>query len=122
VPPAQAGTSNTLVSAAPSLSGPVNTVLGSASAMQAFAGVTDDPFFLDLEQFFRIIPDRAPVRGPLSKIGPKPEASAFRSPGVNFFTDINALAIVVELPVSRLLAPGTSGHDPQLGVWATTSR
>ena len=122
VAPARTGAATTVVDVPPTLTGPVNTVLGSPSGIQLFAGLRDDPFFIDLEQFFKIIPDRAPVTGPLSKIGPKPEASAFRSPGIDFLAGFNALAIVVELPESMLLPPGGGGADPQIGVWATTSR
>jgi len=122
VAPARTGARTALVAAAPTLSGAVNTVLGSAAGVQLFAGLGEDPFFIDLEQFFKIIPDRAPVQGPLSKIGPKPEASAFRNPGIDFLAGINALAIVVELPEARLLPAGGGGTDPQIGVWATTSR
>ncbi len=121
VAPQQAGRVNTIGSGGPTMIGPTNTVLGSPGGAQLFAGLRDDPFYIDLEQFFRIIPDRAPVQGPLSKIGPKPEASAFRNPGVDFLRGINALGIVVELPESMLLAPN-SGADPKLGIWATTSR
>jgi hypothetical protein len=119
--PASAGTRNRLLDAEPVLSGPLNTVLGSAAGIQLFAGLREDPFFIDLEQFFRIIPDRAPVKGPLSKIGPRPEASSFRDPGVDFLAGINTLAIVIELPESMLL-PAGAGADPRIGVWATTSR
>ena len=80
VAPVQTGRVNTIVADDPTVSGPINTSLGSAAAVQLFAGLRDDPFYIDLEQFFKIIPDRAPVQGPLSKIGPKPEASAFRNP------------------------------------------
>lgn len=122
VAPERTGRRTTLVDATPTISGAVNTELGSASGVQLFAGLREDPFFIDLEQFFKIIPDRAPVQGPLSKIGPKPEASAFRDPGIDFLAGINALAIVVELPEAMLLPPGGGGTDPQIGVWATTSR
>jgi uncharacterized protein DUF4331 len=122
VPPERTGTMTTLVSVAPAVSGRVNTVLGSPSDIQVFAGLRDDPFFIDLEQFFRIIPDRAPVTGPLSKIGPKPEATAFRDPGIDFLAGFNTLAMVVELPEALLLPPGGGGADPHIGVWATTSR
>ena len=121
VAPVQTGRVNTIVSSGTTVSGPINSTLGSSAGVQVFAGLRDDPFYIDLEQFFRIIPDRAPVQGPLSKIGPKPEASAFRNPGIDFLRDINALGIVVELPESMLLAPN-SGTDPKLGIWATTSR
>ena len=119
--PAQPGRLTEVSSSSPTLSGATNAVLGSAGAIQLFAGLRDDPFYIDLEQFFRIIPDRAPVQGPLSKIGPEPEASAFRNPGIDFLRRLNTLAIVVELPESMLLPAGPSG-DPKLGIWATTSR
>jgi hypothetical protein len=121
VAPAQRGVRTRLVDVDPTMRGAINTVLGSASGVQLFAGLREDPFFIDLEQFFKIIPDRAPVTGPLSKIGPKPQASAFRDPGIDFLAGINALAIVVELPEAMLL-PAGAGTDPQIGVWATTSR
>jgi hypothetical protein len=109
------------VDVAPTLSGPVNTVLGSASGVQLFAGTRDDPFFLDLEQFFRIVPDRAPVQGPLSKIGPQQEATAFRNPGIDYLAGFNTLAIVIELPTAMLLGANANAADPVLGFWATTS-
>ena len=119
--PSATGIQNRILDADAAISGPINTVLGSSSGIQLFAGLREDPFFIDLEQFFRIIPDRAPVQGPLSKVGPKQEAMSFRDPGVDFLAGINTLAIVVELPESMLLPPG-AGADPKIGVWATTSR
>jgi hypothetical protein len=121
VAPDQTGRLNTIVSGGPTMTGSINSVLGAADGVQLFAGLRDDPFYIDLEQFFKILPDRAPVEGPLSKIGPKPEASAFRNPGVDYLRGINALGIVVELPESMLLA-ADAGSDPKLGIWATTSR
>ena len=119
--PSATGIQNRILDADAAISGPINTVLGSSSGIQLFAGLREDPFFIDLEQFFRIIPDRAPGQGPLSTIGPKQEATSFRDPGVDFLAGINTLAIVVELPESMLLPPG-AGADPRIGVWATTSR
>lgn len=121
VAPVQTGRINTIVASGTTVSGPINTALGSSAGVQLFAGLSDDPFYIDLEQFFKIIPDRAPVQGSLSKIGPKPEASAFRNPGIDYLRNFNALGIVVEMPESMLLAPN-SGTDPKLGIWATTSR
>ncbi len=104
------------------------TVTNAAGDIRIFAGATDDPFFVDLEQFFRILPDRKPVSGPLAALPETPTASAFRGPGppfdntrgapVNFVAGINALSIVIELPES-LLAPGA---NKTIGVWATISR
>lgn len=94
---------------------------GTGNNIKVFAGLRDDPFFIDLEQFFRIIPDRKPVTGDLSKIPDTPSATGFRNPGREFLSiaKANALAIVIELPKS-LLTNGTTGT--KLGIWATTSR
>lgn len=119
VAPPRTGNLNTVVGGDPSLSGPTNTALGSANGIQLQAGLFDDPFFIDLVQFFRIIPDRRPVRGPLSKF-PDP-ATSFRNPGIDYLRNFNALGIVIELPESMLLAPN-AGPDPVLGIWATTAR
>lgn len=119
VAPAQIGSRNSLAAAVPVLAGPTNTALGSASGIQLQAGLFDDPFFIDLSQFFRIIPDRRPVTGPLSKF-PDP-ATSFRNPGFDFLRGFNALAIVIELPENMLIPPN-AGDDPRLGIWATTAR
>ena len=106
----------------------VTTVANAAGDIRIFAGATDDPFFVDLEQFFRILPDRRPVSGPLAALPETPTATAFRGPAApfdvsrgaprNFLAGINALSIVIELPES-LLAPGS---NKTIGVWATISR
>lgn len=120
VAPAQTGTMNTLVSSGPVVTGATNANLGSATGMQAFAGLRDDPFFLDLEQFFRIVPDRKPVTGPLSQLPDQPSASAFRPAGqaMDYLRGINTLAIVIELPSAML----TDGGTRKIGVWGTISR
>ena len=120
VAPSAVGMINSVVDASLSLTGAVNSTLGSATGLQVFAGLRDDPFFLDLEQFFRIVPDRKPVSGPLSQLPETPSASAWRPVGqaVDYLRGINTLAIVVELPVSML----TAGGQPKIGVWGTISR
>jgi hypothetical protein len=120
VRPDQAGVMNTVVAADAAVRGAINTSLGSASGMQVFAGLRDDPFFLDLEQFFRIIPDRRPVSGPLSQLPATASASAFRPAGqaVDYLRGVNTLALVVELPESQLL----QGAATKIGVWGTISR
>jgi len=139
VAPATTGKFNRVAKTTPDLLGNINTVLTSgtgAAQVQLFAGPRDDPFYIDLEQFFRIIPDRRPSRGPLSVIGPNPEASAFRpkcTGGVpnagqsqfdpahgcaaDFLRTFNAMAIVVEL--SEALVKGAGNN---IGLWATVSR
>lgn len=104
--------------------------------LQLFAGLRDDPFYIDLEQFFRILPDRRPVEGPLATIPDR--ATAWRAAcdangnfvanssqfdqthgcPVDFLRGFNALAIVVELPEAAVVGSGNG----QIGVWATVSR
>jgi hypothetical protein len=119
VAPAMTGTMTRVVDAAPTVTATLNTP-ASSGGVQFFAGLRDDPFYIDLEQFFRIIPDRKPATGPLSQLPETPSASAFRPAGqaVDFLRGLNTLAFVVELPVAQL----TQGGTARLGVWATISR
>lgn len=139
VAPTSTGPNNRVAKATPDVLGNINTVLttgSGATQVQLFAGPRDDPFYIDLEQFFRIIPDRRPSRGPLSMIGPSPEASAFRQQctngvpnpnqsqfdqtrgcAVDFLRTFNSMAIVVELPESMLKGAGNN-----IGLWATVAR
>jgi hypothetical protein len=120
VRPNAAGVRNTLVTSATAMSGTFNTTFGSSTGTQAFAGLRDDPFFLDLEQFFRIIPDRRPVTGPLAQLPDQPTASSFRAAGaaVDYLRGLNTLALVVELPEAML----TAGGNAKIGIWGTISR
>ena len=135
--PTSTGPNNRVANPNPNLVGNINTNLtagSGATQVQLFAGPRDDPFYIDLEQFFRIIPDRRPSRGPLSMIGPNPEASAFRPKcsvpsanqpqfdqtrgcAVDFLRTFNSMAIVVELPEAALKGAGNN-----IGIWATVSR
>ncbi len=117
-PPVAGAMGNVLATGSATVSGAINTGLGSASGMQVFAGWRDDPFFIDLEQFFRIIPDRKPVTGPLAQLPDAPTASAFRNPGVDYVAGFNVLSIVIELPTASLVA----GGSPKIGIWGTISR
>jgi len=114
-----AGTSATLATTGATVTGAVGSTLGSATGMQVFTGVRGDPFFIDLEQFFKILPDRRPSTGPLS-IPSTATASAFRSPGVDLLAPFNCLAIVIEVPKSMLTS--STATDAKVGVWATISR
>lgn len=119
VGPASTGTANTLVNSTTVVEGAVNTALGSATGVQVFAGLRADPFFIDLEQFFKILPDRRPSTGPLS-VQSGPAVASFRNPGVDLLRPFNALAIVIELPKSQLVS--STAADAKFGVWATISR
>jgi len=64
---------------------PINV---SGGTLSVFAGLREDPFFFDVEQFFRV---RAGALG----IGPK---VGFRDPGYDFTAGYNVLSIAVRVP------------------------
>jgi len=119
VAPVMTGMLSRISPSSPTLSGAINTSLGDPAGVQLFAGVRDDPFFLDLEQFFCIIPDRRPVGGALAGSCTTGVSNGFRAAGqaVDYLSGFNTLAIVVELPES-MVATGTG----RIGVWGTISR
>jgi hypothetical protein len=119
VAPPMIGTRTSVADVPPTISGSTNAPL-QANGVQLFAGLRDDPFYLDLEQVFRILPDRRPVSGPLSQLPDAPSASGFRPAGqaVDYLRGLNTLAFVVELPTAML----TQGGTPKFGVWGTISR
>src|SRR5438876_1027254 len=107
-PPVPGTMGNQVAKLAPAVTGRINTVLGSADGVQVFAGWRADPFFIDLEQFFRILPDRKPVTGPLAQLPDAPTASAFRNPGIDYVKGFNVLSIVIELPTAQLTGGGNA--------------
>ncbi len=119
-PPVVGGMMNTVANVAPVVTGAINTVIGTASGIQVYAGSREDPFFLDLEQFLRILPDRKPSTGAFSLIPDTPSASSFRTTAtaVDALKGTNVLSIVIELPTAQL----TAGGSTKLGLWGTTSR
>jgi Domain of unknown function (DUF4331) len=122
-PPVAGAMENQVADASPAVTGAINTVLGSGNGIQVFAGPRDDPFFIDLEAAFCILPDRRPVTGALSSscaLQPSQPGTPFffRNPGVNYVNGFNVNSIVIELPSAMLegSAPG------RLGVWGTISQ
>ncbi len=137
--PNEVGTANTLVAKTGTFRFGKATKL--SNGMQVFVGPRRDPFFFDLAQFFKIVPDRNYKNHPNP---PPPSASSFRFAkrsqqiilnGVNygtagsnkcviekprdFLVPYNVLSIVVEMP-KKMLAP--SGAKPGvIGLWATTA-
>jgi hypothetical protein len=71
-----------------------------------FAGLREDPFFFDVESFFRV---RAGALG----IGP---AATFRKPGLDFTAGYNVNAVVVRVPLALL--QGTTSATT-FDVWET---
>ena len=119
-PPVVGAMMNEVADATPAVSGSLGTVLGSSGNIQLFAGPRDDPFFIDLEAAFCILPDRKPVTGELSGPCDLPGIPPFRPAGqaVNYVNGFNVLSIAVELP-SALLESGAPGR---LNIWGTISR
>ena len=101
---ADAGIRTTPLGAAPV----INKVSVGGGTISLFAGLREDPFFFDVEQYFRV---RA---GALGK-GP---AVGFRSPGVDFTAGYNVLSIVVRVP--RAWLAGQSAATT-FDVWSTVS-
>ncbi|MBD2036903.1 DUF4331 domain-containing protein [Leptolyngbya sp. FACHB-321] len=96
-----------------SVVGPLDQAF-TAGKMKVFVGTRKDPFFFDLEQFFKIIPDRNYLMQP--NPAPPLKVVSFRPPGqaVDTLEPFNVHSIVVELP-RKLLGTG------KIGVWMTTS-
>jgi hypothetical protein len=118
--PDAVGTVNTLIDG-PRTFGFTNTVVD-YRGIKLFAGPRDDPFFIDLEAFFRILPDRKPENGPLSQITQGPltfRPTTGPDKAVDFVRTFNDMAIVVEVPTAMIANPATNGR---FGVWGTTSR
>jgi hypothetical protein len=111
-------TAVTLVS--PSGSGTINTAF-TAGNMQVFAGAREDPFFFDLAQFLKILPDRnggstaqSCLPTPLGGNNTCPQG--FNNPGSDTLKGFNVLSMVVEMPRSALIATGGS----KIAYWTST--
>ena len=90
------------------ITGSVNTTLtNTAGDVRVFAGITDDPFFVDFIQVLRVIGVQ----------GGTPPVPATRSP-LDFFNGLNCATIVVEVPPALLKSPESNN----INVWATSSR
>ena len=121
VAPSMTGTKNVLITTGSVVTGTVGSIAGSSTGVQTFAGLRADPFVIDLEQFFNILPDRRPSTGPLAT-PLTATASAFRPAGqaVDFLKPFNALAIAIELPKAMLQS--STDAAAKFGLWATISR
>ncbi len=76
--------------------------------LTVFAGLREDPFFFDVEQFFR-------VRAGLLGYGP---SVSFRKPGLDFAAGYGVNSIVVRVPRAFLQGPTTA---TTFDVWETIS-
>ena len=123
--PALTGTASTIVKQTGSVAFNDRSGTALSNGIKVFVGDAKDPFFFDLAQFFKIIPDRNYANQPNP---PPPSASGFRgfasgnpngcdsTAAMDFLSanHFNVIAIVAEMPKAML---GTG----KIGVWATTS-
>lgn len=99
---------------------PINHVTKLPNGMMVYAGPRQDPFYFDLAQFFKIIPDRNYMyHPPFGKGVPPATAKCFRKPGIDTLQNYNVLSFIVQMPRKMLARP-----DGKLGivrVYTTTS-
>jgi len=137
--PNEVGTANTTVGSTGTFAFGKTAKL--AGGIEAFVGPRRDPFFFDLAQFFKILPDRNYMNHPNP---PPPTATSFRFEkgsqpivlnGTSYGTaasnkcviakpsdllaPYNVISIVIELP-KKMLAP-SGGKPGPIALWATTS-
>ena len=110
--PNRVGTQSYLINR--NATGPINKSFKARRNIDVFVGNRKDPFFFDLEQFFKIIPDRNYQSQP----NPAPPFTvlSFRPAGQaqDTLAPFNVHSIVVEMP-RTLLGNG------KIGAWITTS-
>lgn len=88
--------------------------------MKVFAGAREEPFFFDLAQFYKILPDRnmgSSAPSCLPKLGNNTCPQGFNNPGSDFLAGYNVLALIIEMPRADLIA-GCGG--PKIAYWVTT--
>lgn len=108
--PTETGLSSTLVNAnGPSITADINQSV-TQNNMKAFAGLRDDPFFMDFTRFTQI--GDSLVQAAQGGQGPK---RGFNTPGSDAFAKTNVLSVVVEVPKSQL--GGTT-----LNTWITSNQ
>ena len=78
------------------------TNASAVTGVKAFAGLRDDPFFMDFAQYTAIVGGTAP--------------GGFNNPGADTFAGTNVLSVVVEVPKSMIGGTGT------INTWVTTKR
>ena len=110
------GARNILLNSSPSAQGAFGNVFGSATGVQAFVGMRDDPFVFDVGQFFRILNGTQDV---FRQIGTSYRGRAVRADGtsgVDGFAGFDVTSIAVSLPKSMI-----RGSTSKVNVWATVS-
>ncbi|RYX80303.1 DUF4331 domain-containing protein [bacterium] len=106
------------------ITGTLNQTFSPKAGIKVFAGLRSDPFFIDLDQLFTILPDRKDplLPTPATPAGQAntPKATSWRPPGEakDFLANYNVLGLVIELPKSAL---AIRAGGSKIRVWETTS-
>lgn len=88
-----------------------NNISIGGNQLSVFAGLREDPFYFDVERYFRI-------RGLLATgVNTLTGPSLFRSPAVDFTAGYNVNAIVLKVPIAFLQKSG----EPVFDIWETIS-
>ncbi len=84
-----------------------------------FAGARRDPAFWDVQQFYKIFPDRnaGSTAATCLPAGSNTCPQGFNALGTDYFANSNVLSIVVEMPKTLIAGSGSA----VVGYWATTS-
>ena len=137
--PNETGTKNTLLSSG--LTFNFNSPTTLPDGVQVFVGPRRDPFYFDLAQFFKIIPDRnyhnqpnppaptassfnfpsasTPIEGLGKSYGTAGSNSCVIAPPSDLLANYDVETFVVSVPASMLAPSG--GAAGKIGLWATAS-
>ncbi len=98
----------------------LNSTMLDGSNISVFAGLREDPFFFDVERFFRVRGLLATGANTLGSAPTQGGANVFRadSAAVDFTAGYNVNSIVLRVPMSFLQ---TSANEPVFDVWETIS-
>jgi hypothetical protein len=122
VAPESTGTMSRVIPG-PALRGRFNQVISSDGVM-AWAGPSDDPFFVDIagDKSVRSVLNAAYGAALRMPIGSASEQSlAFSDPAMDDFAGLNLLSIVVQVPKARLASALGIPSNGTFYVWGTTS-
>jgi len=95
-----------------------NTVITASGALTVFAGLREDPFFFDVDAFFRTRALLANNTSPVSRTLPgAPGTNTNAATSIDFAKGYNVNAIVVRVPIAVLQGNNETSFD----VWETIS-
>jgi hypothetical protein len=80
---------------------------------KVFAGLRDDPFFIDLGGVFELLTLR-----PIQQLHRVPPIASGAGPGFDYVAKLNVLAIVIQVPISQVTVAG----EPVIGMWTTAQK